>query len=162
MLNVRLFPLIHVVCLASTIVGSVGVNKVRVFFSFLHDDVHFQDDQDGQSLKEHFEQDEEYGEYSTDITDMFERFQSKVRDSLRAQEKKAAKQEELISTLNQTLVDMKDIIEEQAATILEMNRTVEIVAKHPILFDFIQRSMAKATKGKSKCFLTTIIMNSTR
>ena len=58
MLNVRLFPLIHVVCLASTIVGSVGVNKVRVFFSFLHDDVHFQDDQDGQSLKEHFEQDE--------------------------------------------------------------------------------------------------------
>ena len=167
MLNVRLFPLIHVVCLASTIVGSVGVNKVRVSFSFLHDDVHFQDDQDGQSLKEHFEQDEEYGEYSTDITDMFERFQSKVRDTLRAQEKKAAKQEELISTLNQTLVDMKDIIEEQAATILEMNRTVEIVAKHPILFDFIQRSMAKATKGKithlySKGLLPTIIVNSTR
>ena len=92
---------------------------------------------------------------------MFERFQSKVQESLRAQEEKAAKQEELISTLNQTLVDMKDTIEEQAETILEMNRTVEIVAKHPILFDFIQRSKAKATKGKSKCLLTTIIINST-
>ena len=98
---------------------------------------------------------------------MFERFKSKVQESLRAQEEKAAKQKELISTLNQTLVDMKDTIEEQAATILEMNRTVEIVAKHPILSDFIQRSMAKATKGKSKnlrskCLLTTIIINSTR
>ena len=83
------------------------------------------------------------------------------------QEEKAAKEEELISTLNQTLVDMKDTIEEQAATILEMNRTIEIVANHPILSDFIQRSMAKATKGKSKnlrskCLLTTIIINSTR
>ena len=98
---------------------------------------------------------------------MFERFKSEVQESLRAQEEKAAKQEELISTLNQTLVDMKDTIEEQATTILEMNRTVEIVAKHPILSDFIQRSMAKATKGKSKnlrskCLLTTIIINSIR
>ena len=67
----------------------------------------------------------------------------------------------MISTLNQTLVDMKDTIEEQATTILEMNRTVDIVAKHPILSDFIQHSMAKATKGKSKCLLTTIIINST-
>lgn len=136
--------------------------RLEFFFPFLHDSVHFQDDQDGQSLKEHFEQDEEYGEYSTDITDMFERFQSKIRESLRAQEETAAKQEELISTLNQTLVDMKDTIEEQAATILEMNRTVEIVAKHPILLDFIQSSISKATKGKSKCLLTTIIINSTR
>ena len=93
---------------------------------------------------------------------MFERFQRKVRGSFRAQEEKAAKQEELISTLNQTLVDMKDTIEEQATTILEMNRTIEIVANHPILSDFIQHSMAKATKGKSKCLLTTIIINSTR
>ena len=167
MLDVRLISLLLVVCLARTIVGSVGVNQVRVFFSFLHGVVHFQDDQDGLSLKEHFEQDEEYKEYSTDITDMFERFKSKVQESLRAQEEKAAKQKELISTLNQTLVDMKDTIEEQAATILEMNRTIEIVAKHPILSDFIQRSMAKATKGKSKnlrskCLLTTIIINSTR
>ena len=79
---------------------------------------------------------------------MFERFKSEVQESLRAQEARAAKLEELISTLNQTLVDMKETIKEQAATILEMNRTVEIVAKHPILSDFIQRSMAKATKGK--------------
>ena len=88
-------------------------------FSLLYDNVHFQDNQD-----------------------MFERFKSEVQESLRAQEARAAKLEELISTL-------KNTIEEQAATILEMNRTIEIVAKHPILSDFIQRSMAKATKGKS-------------
>ena len=91
---------------------------------------------------------------------MFERFKSEVQESLRAQEARAAKLEELISTL-------KNTIEEQAATILEMNRTIEIVAKHPILSDFIQRSMAKATKGKithicSKGLLPTIIMSSTR
>ena len=34
MLDVRLISLLLVVCLARTIVGSVGVNQVRIFFHF--------------------------------------------------------------------------------------------------------------------------------
>ena len=64
------------------------------------------------------------------------------------QEERLAEQERRIARQGEIISKLEERIAEQQTTIGEQNQTIQLIAKHPDLRDFLQELQSEASSGK--------------